>query len=377
MESFKINYIMYGTGRTGGTRVLFNFMNELVKLGHQVSLTTTYYDDWFPLSKDVKIIAKRTKAELYLSYGMQKLNKNKELLYNIELLRKLKDRSPKSDINVATFSPTAYAASWKSSDGSTAFYHMQHFETIFFKDPLMKKFVYDTYYLPIYKIANSVWLQKKLKLVTDIEYPIVNAAVEHDIFYQRDPSYKSDKIINIVALGKGGWKNAQGIFKAVKLVRDKIPDKKIVLHYFGNSPPNGIRFDGNETIFHRNLSDEQLAVLYSNSDIQVTFSTAESFPLPPLEAMACGCSVITTPYGTEDYAIDNYNSLIVEPNNVEMLADKIRKLIEDENLKRKLMENGLKTASGFNYLSQTKVLEAKFKEALDKSSNNHWRDTLI
>ena len=44
MESLKINYIMYGAGRTGGVRVLFNFMNELVKSGYEVSLTTIYYN---------------------------------------------------------------------------------------------------------------------------------------------------------------------------------------------------------------------------------------------------------------------------------------------------------------------------------------------
>jgi len=36
MEYLKINYVMYGTGRTGGKRVLLNFMNELVKQGHEV-----------------------------------------------------------------------------------------------------------------------------------------------------------------------------------------------------------------------------------------------------------------------------------------------------------------------------------------------------
>jgi hypothetical protein len=71
---------------------------------------------------------------------------------------------PKVDINVATFSPTAYVASLKSIEWSIPFYHMQHFETIFFSDPTMKKFVADTYFLPIYKVANSKWLQKKLLL---------------------------------------------------------------------------------------------------------------------------------------------------------------------------------------------------------------------
>ena len=370
MESLKINFIMYGTGRTGGVRVLFNFMNELVKNGYEISLTTMYYDDWFPLSKDIKIISKRTSFNQYLLYGKLRLFKNNELLHHVRYLKKLYDMAPKADINVATFFPTAYVASWKSIDGSVPFYHMQHFHTLFFSNPLMKKFISDTYYLPIYKVANSKWLQEKLLLLTGTEYPIVNPAIEHDIFYRRDVYQKDDRSINIIALGKGGWKNAVGIYNAVNMARSKLPHEKIVLHFFGHKPMQGIQFDNKETIFHKDLGDNQLAELYSNSDIQVTFSTAESFPLPPLEAMACGSAVITTPYGTEDYAVDGLNALIVEPNNVEMLANKIMLLIENEELRQKLIENGFKTASKFNYPEQTKILIEQFKQALNQYQNS-------
>jgi len=370
MESLRINYIMYGTSRTGGVRVLLNFMNELVKSGYEVSLTTMYYDDWFPLSNDINIISKKTRFNQYLLYGRSRLFKNNELLYHLDYLKKLHDMIPRADINVATFSPTAYVASWKSMDGSTPFYHMQHFETLFFSNLLMKKFVSDTYFLPIYKVANSKWLQKQLLLLTGTEYPIVNPAIDKDIFYRREIHQNDDRSINIIALGKGGWKNAIGIYNAVNIARSKLPHKKIVLHFYGHRPTQGVQFDNKETIFHKDLSDDQLAELYSNSDIQVTFSTAESFPLPPLEAMACGSAVITTPFGTEDYAVDDVNALIVEPNNIEMLAEKIMLLIEDEELRHKLIENGFKTAAKFNWSDQTKILIEQFKQALNQYQNS-------
>ena len=377
MESLKINYIMYGTGRTGGVIVLLNFMNELVKQGHEVSLTTIYYDDWFPLSKDIRIISKRTPFNQYLLYGRSRIFKSNELLYHLDYLKKLHDIIPRVDINVATYSSTAYVASWKSMDGSIPFYHMQHLETIMFSNPLMKKFVLDTYFLPIFKVANSQWLQKKLLLLTGTEYPILNPAIDNDIFYRRKVKQQDGRNINIIALGKGGWKNAVGIYDAVNLVRSKLPNKKIILHFFGQRPTRGIQFDNRETIFHINLSDDQLAELYSNSDIQVTFSTAESFPLPPLEAMACGSAVITTPYGTEDYAVDNLNALIVEPNNVEMLAEKISLLIDNEELRQKLIEKGFKTASEFNYPKQTKILIEQFKQALNQYQRRDLKRMLL
>ena len=371
MESLKLNYIMYGTARTGGTRTLLNFMNELVKLGHEVSITTMFYDKWFPLSNDVRIITPKSKIDLFYVYGMQFLHKNNQIAKDFAFLNKLMSIVPKVDINVATFSPTAYIASWKSTDGSTPFYHMQHLETIMTNDLIRKKFISDTYFLPIYKVANSIWLRDQLVELTGKKHSIVNPAVEHNIFYRRPKEKENLKdiedVINIVALGKGGWKNALGIYQAVNDVRKIISKKKIILHYFGHSPPSTIAFDNKLTIFHKDLTDDQLANLYSNSDIQITFSTAESFPLPSLESMACGCSVITTQFGTEDYAVDGENAIIVEPGNLEMLTNKIKTLIENEQLRTKLIENGMKTASLYNYSRQTKILETEFKKALEEN----------
>jgi glycosyltransferase involved in cell wall biosynthesis len=378
---------MYSTGRTGGNRTLLNFMNELVKLGHEVSITTMYYDPWFPLSSDVKVISKKTRIDLYYLYGMQRINPRNMVHEHMSFLNKFMRLVPKVDINVATYSPTAYVASLKSMDGSTPFYHMQHFETIVFDDPLMKKFVFDTYFLPIYKIANSIWLRDKLFDITGENYQVVNPAIEHDIFYPRNPQCNADEKtglqgkennrIDIVALGKGGWKNAVGIYDAVSRVRLAVRDKKIVLHYFGLKPLKSIPFDGKDTVFHKNPSDEELARLYSNSDIQITFSEAESFPLPPLEAMACGCAVITTPYGTEDYAVDGENVIIVKPNDVNMLTDKLKMLIQDEHTRKRLGENGIKTSDRFNYPSQTKILEKEMKEAIDENAVKNWRFKIL
>lgn len=366
---------MYSTGRTGGTRVLLNFMNELVNLGHEVSLTTLGYDNWFPLH-DVEIITKKTKLDFYYLYGIQMFRIKDPFIETIKYLKKIYNITQKSDVHIATFSTTAYVASWKSIDGSTPFYHMQHFETLFSENPLMKKFISDTYFLPIYKIANSTWLSEKLYDLTGIKYPIVNASIEHDIFYPRQHNKKNNEI-NIVALGKGGWKNATGIYNAVNSLRSKYKNLKIILHFYGHRPAPGIKFDGIYTTFHKDLTDEQLAILYSNSDIQVTFSKYESFPLPPLEAMASGCAVITTPYGVEDYAIDLENTIITEPDNINMLTEKLDLLIQDETLRNKLIKNGIETTKKFRYDIQVKILEENIKKALDENTKNNLRGKII
>jgi len=100
----------------------------------------------------------------------------------------------------------------------------------------MKKFILDTYFLPIYKVANSKWLQQKLRLIVGTEFPILNPAIEHDIFYRRNVYKQDSRNINIIALGKGGWKNTIGIYNAVNLVRSKLPNKKLFFTFLAKGP---------------------------------------------------------------------------------------------------------------------------------------------
>ena len=117
--------------------------------------------------------------------------------------------------------------------------------------------------------------------------------------------------------------------------------------------------------------DFELAKLYNMCDLQVTYSTAESFPLPPLEAMACGAAVITTPYGTEDYASDLHNALLVNPYKRGELYNALVTLINDNDLRHKLIENGLKTASNFNYSKQADILEKELRRAIDQNTERN------
>ena len=372
MDTKRINFLMYSTLRTGGTRTILQYANELQKLGHEVSLTTLFYDDWFPLNRDIKVISKLTRFQLYFFFGKAEIyNKlgRTNLSSTVSLLKKLYTLTPKSDVNVATFFPTSYVASWKASE-AVPFYILMHMPGLFTKDPIEHAFYENTLSLPIYKIVNSTWLQKRVKEKYGITYPMVNTgAVNHAIFKDRRGFFPNDndKIINIVALGKGGFKNANSIFDAVELVRKLHKEKSIRLHFFGRFVPKGIFIDNKLTFFHKNLSDENLARLYSSSQIQITFSDAESFPLPPLEAMASGCAVITTPYGTEDYAIDGLNSLIVESNNKEMLVEKINTLVDDNDLRLKLINEGFLTVRKFSFEDQSRQIVKQIDAAIQKT----------
>jgi glycosyltransferase involved in cell wall biosynthesis len=80
------------------------------------------------------------------------------------------------------------------------------------------------------------------------------------------------------------------------------------------------------------------------TDIFVFPSFQEGFPNSVLEAMACGLPVITTRIGgVMDMIKNEENGLLVEPGNVNQLADALKKLISDTEHASALGENALKT----------------------------------
>ena len=93
---------------------------------------------------------------------------------------------------------------------------------------------------------------------------------------------------------------------------------------------------------------ETLPAFYSLAEVLLLPSLYDSVGLPILEAMASGCPVITANrYGTKELAGDA--ALFVNPEEVESIAEGMRRIIQDAPLKRQLVEAGKKRASQFSW----------------------------
>lgn len=83
--------------------------------------------------------------------------------------------------------------------------------------------------------------------------------------------------------------------------------------------------------------------LLQGSDIFVLASVGEAFGLVLPEAMACGLPVVATRSGgIVEIVEDQITGLLVEPLDSEALARALRRLIEDDELRRTLGTHGLK-----------------------------------
>lgn len=96
------------------------------------------------------------------------------------------------------------------------------------------------------------------------------------------------------------------------------------------------------------VSDVDLVDLYKEAEALVHPSLSEGFGLPPIEAMALGCPVVLARVSSLP-EIGGKAALYFDPYDPKDMAGKLRKILEDKNLKKDLRERGLKRAKKFSW----------------------------
>lgn len=91
-----------------------------------------------------------------------------------------------------------------------------------------------------------------------------------------------------------------------------------------------------------------LPALYSGALFFIYPSLYEGFGLPVLEAMACGCPVLTSDRGSlKEVASDA--ALLVDPEEVDDIAVKMTQLYVDYDLQKELVERGKENVNKFSW----------------------------
>jgi len=364
----KVNYVLHGLKLTGGVRVIVEIANRLAERGHQVSVTAVgRLSDlaWFENPKFKVYLVHDPYWKKVVRRGLKLIKYDYDLAATV--MRRLAETIPAyCEINVATHCFTAFAV--HRSGKGIPFYHMQHYEPLFYEyDPYYQKVAMESYLLPLNRIANSRWLQQQLLDKHNIKcVELVHPAIDHTIFKPPvTPARRGNGQVTVLSLGKPDpIKGFRDALAAMRIVQSKYSNVDFVV--FGTNPNLPVE-KGVQYRFVKSPVNEELARLYQQADILISASWYESFPLPPLEAMACGTAVVTTRFGTEDYAFDRQNCLVVPPRAPERLADAVCELIEDEQLRHSLASEGIETARKFTWEKTVDKVERLFSKYIDAS----------
>jgi len=250
----------------------------------------------------------------------------------------------------------------------------------------LQKYTYD---VAVFNLAEQYeWMLKvkaKLRVFWVLapeamyKHPIVpQAALCKDFFLIANSKFTVDYIRNIVHYQKdipiipGGinpehFKYVPGIAKEYN-----------VLYYGSARPWKGASLIENSLLGIKGVSvkkmeglntpQPQMYELYNKADIYVSANQCEGFSFGQLEAMACGCAVLTTDDGgSRDYIKRGENAMVVD-RQVNRIREGIEMLLHTPELRKSLVKAGLKTASEerFDWDKNTLKLESILKNELQK-----------
>jgi glycosyltransferase involved in cell wall biosynthesis len=129
------------------------------------------------------------------------------------------------------------------------------------------------------------------------------------------------------------------------------------------------RFGVNDAV-HRigYVSDDDLALLYRAARAHILVSRYEGFGLTVVEAMACGCPVITTDGGSlAEVAGDA--ALKVDPEDTAAIGNALVRVVSEPELRDDLIRRGRERAPLFSRAAQAKSMARVYREFFSETAH--------
>jgi glycosyltransferase involved in cell wall biosynthesis len=206
---------------------------------------------------------------------------------------------------------------------------------------------------------------------------ITHCAIEHHVFRPRDGAQVEDfkrkfGILKPYFLLVGsreqykGYKNGSLVFTAMETMGDLPTEILCVGGEPEIRPDNLARLPSNVSARRVDLTDDELACAYSGADAMIHPSLYEGFGMPVIEAMGCGCPVITTTHGALG-EISGEAALFITGRDAAELRCAM-KLVREPSHRKGLITKGLQRAALYNWDAAAREL----CDLLSKSVNERY-----
>ncbi len=348
---------------------MYEYANQLVARGHEVSVVhprRLANVDFHPLTKLYFRLTGKARRSGNLNYTLEvPWYHIDDRVRMIEVPEPTASYIPDGDAVCATFWATAEYVMGYPQEKGRKFYLLTAYET--WATPEAR--VNATWRVPLHKIVISQWLYEQgLKLgVPAFEMIWIPCALDHSTYSIIQPIESRPQRIAML-YHRLREKGADDGIMALELARKGFPTLRAVL--FGVFPrpeklPSWIEY-------HCDPPQEELVgSIYNGSSIYLCPSWAEGFGLPPAEAMACGCAVVTTDNGgVRDFAEHAVTALLSPPKRPGALAENLLRLLEDDDLRIRLAKSGHERIQEFTWERSTNLLEQFISEKITQADTN-------
>ncbi len=339
----RIIFVLQTVGLSGGIKITFEHANRLHKLGFATEVwSLDKKPAWNP----------EVPHRAFDNYD--------------KLIKALAEEEA---IKVATWWETAQPVWLASMQKGIPVYFIQEIESWFYPNDLRAQHaVLACYRFEFRNLTTSVYNEQELRqlhLLNDRIPCGIDTRTYHPLNIEREKDV-------LLAVGRTFF---QKNFKFTLAAWKKLGAKRPQMWLFGQEKDMQ-KLDSKITYFYK-PSDEKLNELYNQATVFVQTSYHEGFSLPPLEAMASGCPVITTDsHGNRDYIEDGKNCIVVEQDNILALEQAIARVVGDLKLQQKLSKNALKTAKQYDWDNVTRQLAEFYATVAEDSQAAYIKKTM-
>lgn len=162
-------------------------------------------------------------------------------------------------------------------------------------------------------------------------------------------------------------KNIEGLIEALEAARrdQKLPHDLVIVGRPDPKHPEITECFRKQSFvkYLGEVSDPELAVLYSMADLFVLPSFYEGFGLPALEAMACGAPVIVSDRASLPEVVGDAGK-VFDPGRVDALSELLYTVLKDRNLRKDMSNKGMKRAGKFSWKKTAEETVRVYERAL-------------
>jgi glycosyltransferase involved in cell wall biosynthesis len=284
----------------------------------------------------------------------------------IESHRPICDRDlPDADVVVATWWETAeWVAQLSSRKGAKA-YFIQGLESNLAGQPADR--VEATWRLPMQKIVIAPWLadlaQNRYGDPTSILVPI---GIDLDLFHAPPRGKQPCPTVGFLYAAGVPLKGTATALAVIEIAAQRIPGLHV--RSFGFETPSASMPLPPGSAYLRMPPQHSIREIYASCDVWLCTSTSEGHHLPPHEAMACRCPVVSTRVGGPmDLINDGVNGYLLDVGDTDGLARRLIEVLElDEPAWQRMSQAAHDTANSFTWEDATARLERALETAIER-----------
>lgn len=187
---------------------------------------------------------------------------------------------------------------------------------------------------------------------------IIPSGYRKNRIYKRDKNIARDKFNlprdKFIVGFCGSSDDRKGILRLEKAI-DSIDDQNIVLAACGKGE---LMPTSKKIVWNGPINHEELGWFYSAIDVFAFPTYFEGCCTAIVEAIACGCPIITSDRSFNYEICDKNNSILIEPSDIEAMKNAILEIKNDKNRQEEMSKSSLKKAKNLS-------LDIKAKKMID------------